>query len=141
MPVYCNGRECDPTPESMVTFMVNKTGAASVRGSVVEVSSTTDNAFQLAPTSSDEPIGAVLDDGVPDGSFCRVVTGGTAQVLVEDGVAPTRGYWVSVSDTVAGRAQMTAAPVPATHWNEVGHCLESKVSGTDVLAWCMLHFN
>lgn len=141
MPVYCNGRECDPTPESMVSFMVNKTGAASVRGTVVEPSSTTDDAFQLAPTGSDEPIGVVLDDGVPDGSFCRVVTGGKAQVLLQDGVAATRSYWVSVSDTVAGRAQMTADPVPATHWNEVGHCLENKASGTDVLAWCTLHFN
>jgi hypothetical protein len=149
MPVYCDGRPCDrgpgiagDTPEGGRTVaLINKTGAASVKGTLVRASSTANSAFEVAPTSSDEPIGVVLDDGIPDGSYCRVVIAGRAQVLLEDGVAATRGYWIESSATVAGRVTMSIEPVPATHWGEVGHCLEEQASGTDVLAWCILHFN
>ena len=144
MPVYCDGRLCGAggitSDGGRFVSLINKTGAASVKGTIVRASTTTDDAFEVAPISSDEPIGIVLDNGVPDGSYCRVVTGGKAQVLLEDGVASTHGYWVEMSATVAGRAIVAADPVPATHWSEVGHCLESKVSGTDVLMWCNVHF-
>jgi hypothetical protein len=46
---------------------------------------------------------------------------------------------VATSDT-AGRADITNAdPVPATHPQEVGHCQESKSSGTNVLARIDFH--
>jgi len=69
-------------------------------------------------------------------------------VLLQDGTASTRGYWVRTSTTTAGRADATnVAPPGGTvsaleeHLKEIGHCLETKGSGTDVLAKCILHFN
>jgi hypothetical protein len=114
---------------------------ASVRGIVVRASTADGDAFEVAPAASDEAIGVVFDDGIPDGSYCRVVIGGKAQVLLEDGAAATQGYWVECAAATAGRVTMAANPVPATHWDEIGHCLESQGAGTDVLVWCNLHFN
>ena len=69
-------------------------------------------------------------------------------MLLQDGTASTRGYWVRTSTTTAGRADATnVAPPGGTvsaleeHLKEIGHCLETKGSGTDVLAKCILHFN
>jgi hypothetical protein len=146
MATYLNGR---PYTESFgVTkdgtrydVLINKTGAPSVKGSVVRASPTTDDAFQLAPAGAVDPIGVVLDIGVPDGAHCRVATSGKAQVLLQNGVAATRAYWIETSSTTAGRASMLAAPSATTHWDELGHCLENKVAGVDVLAWAMIHFN
>lgn len=128
--------------------LTNKTGSASVKGSVVECSSTTDNAFELETADDLNPIGVVYDSGVADGDDCWVVVAGVAEVLLQDSTASTRGYWVRTSATTAGRADATNAAPPGgtvgaleTHTKEMGHCLESKTAGTDVLAKCVLHFN
>jgi len=149
MPVYCDGRPCDRgsssggmTSEGGVTIsLINKTGSASVKGTVVIASTTIDDAFDIASAGEVQPIGVVLDDGIADGSYCRVVISGRAQVLLEDAAPATRGYWVEVATATAGRATMLASPNAVTHWAELGHCLESVAGGTDVLAWCNLHFN
>ncbi len=127
--------------------LTNKTGAASVRGTIVVASTGTDNAFSAAGVDSDMPIGIVYDVGVVDGSECWVVVYGIAQVLLKDATAATRGYWVKVSDT-AGRADATTSVPPGgtvgaleEHMQEVGHCIESKTSGTNVLSQCVIHFN
>lgn len=100
-------------------------------------------AFIQAPANSDEPIGVVYEAGVADASDAWIWTSGAVcQVLLKDGTASTRGNWAYVSDT-AGRADLTNAdPIGATeHTREIGHCLESKSSGTNVLARVTLHFN
>lgn len=148
MPFFCDGRPCDRGPSfggitlegGFAVSLINKTGSASVKGSVVEASNSDANSFILSGVSSDHSIGVVLDDGVPDGDFCRVVVSGKAQVLLKDTEAATVGYWVRTADT-AGRVAMEASPNALTHWSELGHCLESQTAGTDVLAWCNLHFN
>lgn len=121
--------------------LTNKTGGNTVKGQIVIASTGTDMAFNTAPISSDAPIGVIYEAGVADASDAWVwMAGATCQVLIKDGTTSTRGYWASVSDT-AGRADITnAAPVPATHPQEIGHCLESKGSGTSVLARISLHF-
>lgn len=129
--------------EGIAVKLINKTGAASVKGTIVEASTTTDMAFQVADANSDHPIGVVLDDGVADGGLCYIVVSGVAQVLLKDSTAATRGYWVKVSDA-AGRADATVMDPPGadpTHWDEIGHCLETKTGGTDVLVYVILHFN
>ena len=44
---------------------------------------------------------------------------------------------------VAGRADATSATPPAapTHFEEIGHCLQTISGGTDVLCRVVLHFN
>jgi hypothetical protein len=124
--------------------MNNKTGANSVKGSVVSASDATDNAFKLQDNELDA-FGVVAEDGVADGSDCWVWMNGSAcQVLWEDGEDATREY-VALSSDVDGRgfdiAVPSSNPVQAQHFKEIGHTLESKGSGTDVLVLCMLHFN
>jgi hypothetical protein len=124
--------------------MTNKTGSNSVKGTVVECDPDVDNAVEIAPGDSVDPIGVMYEDGVADGSECWVVVAGRAQVLLKDGTASTREYWAKLSDT-AGRADITGAvpspPTGAEHFKEIGHCLESQSSGTDVLAYIIVHFN
>jgi hypothetical protein len=137
------------TPEGGIAIaLTNKTGSASVKGELVEASTGTDNAFEQMSADSNHPIGAVYEAGVADGSECWVVIYGRCQVLLEDGTAATRGYWVRTSENDAGRCDATnSGPAGGTigaleaHMCEIGHCLESQGSGTDVLCYIMMHFN
>ena len=131
------------TPEGGLALrLTNKTGVASVKGTIVEAHAATDNAFRVCDANSLEMFGIVYEDGIADGAECLVVVGGRVQVLLKDATASTRNFWVRVSD-VAGRADATTASPPATptHFYEIGHCIESKGADTDVLAFIILHFN
>ena len=127
--------------------LVNKTGASSVKGTIVEASTTTASAFSVVGAGGVDTIAIVYEAGIADGSsaWCWM-PGSLCQVLLQDSTAATRGYWVKVSDTVAGRADATnAAPPGGTiaaledHFSEVGQSAESKTAGTNVL--CLLHFH
>lgn len=126
----------------------NKTGAASVKGTLVDNSLTVDDAVAVASANSYDHIGVMYEDGIADGSDVWVVVLNDAYALLEDGTAATKGYWVRPSTTVAGRVDITlTAPSGGTigqldeHFREVGHCEESVTSGTDKLAKIHLHFN
>lgn len=132
----------------LATWLVNKSGAPSVRGTMVTAGGGVTRGAVPVTAGIPNPIGAVYDAGVPDGALMRVVVAGVAEVLMQDGQAPVVGYWVGTSATVNGRAYVQPAPpgggLPseiAAHNGEIGHCLESKGAGTDVLALCVLHFN
>jgi hypothetical protein len=123
--------------------LTNKTGANTVRGSVVEIydDSAIDNAVTLSEANDIHPIGVMYDDGVADGSECWVVIAGRCQILLKDGVAGVRGYWLGTSDT-AGRANCKADPASQSeHMQEIGHCMQSISSGTNVLVYGIIHFN
>lgn len=124
---------------ALYTWLKNKTGVASVKGSVVAADTSTDNAFRLTPAGSSESIGVVYDAGVADGAWCRVVYNGPVDVLLQDSTASTRSYWVKISGTVAGRADATTATPPGTtgQFLGIGQALESKTSGVGVLARIM----
>ena len=127
--------------------ITNRTGATSVKGSVLEPSDTYDSAVALSPANSFDPVYICAESGVADGSEMWVwCVGSYCQVLLQDSTTATRGYWVKVSDTQAGRADATnAAPPGGTiaaledHSSELGHTGESKTAGTNVL--CLLHFH
>lgn len=122
--------------------LTNKTGANSVKGTVVYVDPAVDNAFEINPIDGDMPIGVVYESGIADGSECWVVVSGIAEVLLVNTVASTRSYVAYSSASVAGRIDIAASvPAAATHFREIGHTLESKVGGTNVLCKCILHFN
>lgn len=121
--------------------LINKTGAASIKGTVVSTSTTTDFAFMVAVANCDECIGIVYTNGVADGDPCLIIEGFSADVLLKDATASAHGNWAGMSD-VAGRADMSGASPPAApqHFEEIGHCLETKGANTDVLAEADIHF-
>ncbi len=127
--------------------LINKTGTESIYGEIVEASTTTDLAFEQGHVNDSQPIGIVAEGGIADGLPCWIAVQGVAEVLLKDGTISTHSYWVRTSDVV-GRADATL-PVPPgggipeldQHMQEIGHCLESKSSGTAVLAKIILHFN
>jgi hypothetical protein len=147
--LYSTGSPARFTPEGgMARVYINKTGAPSVRGTIVETSDSVDNAVDIIGADEPHPIGVMEHDGIPDGSLCWVVVGGPAYVLLKDSTTATRGYWVRSSDTDAGRADATNASPPGGtvnaiegHFREIGHAMETVGSGTDVLALIHLHFN
>lgn len=124
--------------------MVNKTGVATVKGSVICPSPTTDNSFALQYDMFDS-IGVVAEAGVADASEAWVwVNGSICQVLFEDTKASTREY-VAIAAATDGRAEAipvpTVSPAAAEHFKEIGHTMESVSAGTDILVLCHLHFN
>lgn len=138
------------TPEGGIAIkLVNKTGAASAKGTLVEAHETIDKSFETLPADGDDPIGVVYENAVPDGEECWVVISGAAEALLEDGKFAGAGNWVTVSPAQAGRVDAEAAAPPGSgviaeiqeHFKEVGHCLETKSLGTSVLALCVIHFN
>lgn len=127
--------------------LINKTGAPSVKGTIVRADNTTDDAFDIAAADEIQPIGIVYEDGVADASECWVIIYGIADILLKDTTASTHGNWVYTSDA-AGRAEATLAAPPGggipeleIHMGEIGHALESIAGGADVLARVCLHFN
>ena len=129
--------------------LTNKTGAETVKGTVVAVYSATavDNAFKLAPIDSLDPIGVVYEAGVADGSAAWVVVSGIAEVLFK--AATTRGQVARTpiagdDGEAAGYAMPMAVPANPNvaaddHFREIGHILESK--DADALCKVVLHFN
>lgn len=135
------------TPEGGYAVpLINKTGAASIKGTIVTASSV-DSAFDINPANIPKPFGVVYESGKADGDVCYVVVSGIAEVLLEDGTASIAGYWSKVSDNIAGRADMSNEFPPGgtiaaleDHLSEIGHCIESKNAGVNVLAKCIIHF-
>jgi hypothetical protein len=127
------------------TRVINKTGAASVKGTIVEADKSVDNAVALAGIDDPDPCGIVYENGVPDGGFMYVVTTGIADVKY--GTAVTRGTFaripVTADSVAAGLAVAEALPTSpfATdkHFREIGHPLETIASPG--LAKTILHFN
>ncbi len=119
----------------------NKTGAASVKGTVVKASAAVDNSVDIEEVGGKEPIGFIYNNGIADGDDVWVVTDGKAQGLMEDSSSCVRGDWMGTSDSTAGRLQCTTEP-PATvlHDQECGHSVQSVTGGTDVLVLLDIHF-
>ena len=125
--------------------LVNRTGASSVKGTLVSCSTSADREV-IKQANEYDTIGVVQEGGVAEGSEMWVwMIGSVCQVLLKDTVASVRGDILIAADT-DGRAGDVANPgsgLPATdtHFKECGHFIESKTGGTDVLALAMLHFN
>ena len=125
--------------------LINKTGAASVKGYCVTPGSA-DNSVILVPINEPNCIGVFLESGIADGAEAWVVISGIADVYFWN--APTRGYLARTgltADTgeISGQALSEAVPTSPfnvdKHFCEIGHVLETT-SGAG-LAKCVLHFN
>ena len=127
-------------------LLYNHSGHTSVRGEVLRTSMSYDFSVTTNIIAGVTPIGVMGSAGVADGGLVWVTFNGRAQVLLEDGQASTRSYWIGPSATVNGRAVTAAAePTQPTfstveHDQEIGHCIETVSSGTDKLFWAMIHF-
>jgi hypothetical protein len=127
----------------------NRSGAASVKGTLITASDTNDNAWDILTANIPKPDGVVYEGGVANGSECWCWDDGSiAQCLLEDSSPCTHGYWAKVSDTQDGRVDASNASPPGgtivaieDHLSEVGHCQQSQTAGTDKLALMKLHFN
>lgn len=137
------------TPEGGYAIaLYNKTGSVSVKGTPVTAISTFDEAVELLSAAALDGIGVVYNSGVADGDLVWVVVSGIAEYLLEDGTGSTSGNWIVPSQTVAGRADATALAPPGEgvvehqfHFSEIGHSIQTVVSGTDVLCKAVIHFN
>lgn len=133
------------TPEGGIAVqLVNKTGAASVAGSLVKAGTGVDESFVLAATTSYDHCGVVYESGIADGSACWVVVAGIAEVLVDDSQAVARGDLILSSTTTAGRVDVSAAIPPvsdADHFREVGHAITAVSAGTNAKFKLLLHWN
>jgi hypothetical protein len=125
--------------------LTNNTGALTVKGTIVIADTTSPLSFILCPANGFQPIGAVYEAGIPNGASCLVVVGGIAEVLLANGTGSTFGNWVRTSIPAAGRVDATGAGggpgFVAQHFAEVGHCLETKTPGTNVLCKIAMHLN
>lgn len=145
-PLFKLNEKVAVTPDGgLAILMINKTGAASIKGYVVEPDSVVDGAVDLVSDGDIDPIGVIYNAGVADGSQVWVVVSGIAHVYY--GTAVTRATFSRVAisgDSVAsGQAVNEALPTPpfATdkHFQEIGHPIESI--GSPGLALTVLHFN
>ena len=125
------------TPEGgYAVKLTNKTGAASVKGSIVSLSTGTDNAFALAAIDASGVVGVVYEAGIADGAECWVVVKGIAETLFTNNI--THGMYARApiatdTDPVAGLA--VGAAIPAGTFNtdaylaRFGFVMESKAAG------------
>jgi hypothetical protein len=119
------------TPEGgYAVKLTNKTGADSIKGTLVTASPTINSAFSVLPGLNPKILGVVYDDGVADGDECFVVVGGIAEVLLADGEASTNGHY-ALANGVAGRVRTSATLLAASAI--VGLSLEYRTPGTDQL--------
>jgi hypothetical protein len=112
------------------------------KGTAVHLSETVNYGVE-AQVDEFDCVGFVYEDSLA-GAECWVVVAGIGEALLLDGTTATKGWWTKASAT-DGRVEVTTAPgsvgaaAAATHFREVGHCLETKGAGTDVLVKLLIH--
>jgi uncharacterized protein (TIGR02145 family) len=114
-------------------LLTNKTGAASIKGTVVKMHTDIDNAVIIAPTNDRTVSGIIYESGVQDGDEVWICTSGKTKVLINDGEACVRGQWAILGTN----GRVTSVPNPAIYfWYSglIGIFTESKEIGTNVLA-------
>jgi trimeric autotransporter adhesin len=123
----------------MAILLTNKSGGTLLKGTLVQAAATADLSFVASAADSEYPIGVLAAD-CANNTQGWVVVSGIAEVLIKDGTSAAAGNWCGSSD-VAGRAYMTTSGAPGSnHDKEIGHCLQTVTSGTNVLAKAVLHF-
>jgi len=135
------------TPEGgYAVLLTNRTGAASVKGTIISTSPDYDNAVRLCPVDSPAPVGIIYETGIADGSNVWVVVSGIAEVLFVNNVERNWLARMSRSDDTTSEAgkgwgEILPSPPFATdkHFMEFGHILETKTAGS--LTKCLIHFN
>ena len=127
------------TPEGgLAIALTNKTGGASVQGQVVDLDTANNNAVTTTPINAVNPIGVIYNAGIADAAEVWVVVSGIADILIDAG-GSTAGDWLGASATAGSAVASNSPPAAPTHFEEMGHCLETRVGAG--LAKGVLHFN
>ena len=116
-------------------WLMNKTGAASVKGEVLAPSSTTADAVDQTAANSFSAIGITYESGIPDGDYMWVVDGGRCQVKMDAGGAALSDRLIT--SATAGRADVNNTPAAADHFKEIGHTIGTAAA--NALVWAMIH--
>jgi len=119
--------------------LTNKTGAASIKGTIVGVDSAAGNAFDLTAIDANYNLGVVYESGVDDGAECWVVVIGIAEVLMKNDATLGQQCRIPLNtDTgeVAGYAMADAQAATASVY-KIGDILETKTA--DTLCKVLLH--
>lgn len=126
--------------------LINKTGAASIKGYCVTPGSSVNSSVVLVAIGVPNCIGVFLESGIADGAEAWVVISGIAEVYFWG--STTRGHLARTglaADTgeISGQALSEAIPTSPfsddKHFCEIGHVLESRTGAG--LAKVNLHFN
>lgn len=148
MPVGAFGDKISFTSEGGLCIqLINKTGAPSVKGEVVEPSDSVAGAVKKIVVDKPDPIGVFYESGVADGSLAWIVVAGIAEVYFIGNTTLghfARGFLTADGGSyVTGQALSEALPgspfADDKHFYEIGHVIESRVGAG--LAKCVLHFN
>lgn len=131
---------CKITAEGgLAVKLTNKTGAASIKGTIVGVDSAAGNAFDLTAIDANYNLGVVYESGVADGAECWVVVIGIAEVLMKNDATLGQQCRIPLNtDTgeVAGYAMADAQAATASVY-KIGDILETKTA--DTLCKVLLH--
>lgn len=130
----------------MLVKLINKTGEASVIGTVVQADSTVNKGCSKIVKDVPTPIGVIHEEGIPDGQPVWVCIWGVCDVLYTNAAVRgqfARGFLTSDGASyVAGKALCEAAPTSPfasdKHFYEIGHVLETTAGAG--LASTVLHF-
>jgi hypothetical protein len=133
-PVVYNGTFWLPSGH---VVLQNRTGAASVAGTAVQLSASYDFAVELPNIAeSDTDIcGIMVSDGVANGSDVVIDALGSyfSQVLVVAGDEVASGYYM------AGRSDGLFISRGSARLGSVGRALETKTSASNFLVWVLTH--
>jgi len=80
------------TEGGLAVKMLNKTGVASVKGTVVQLSTSIERSVEISPADEEEAMGIIYDNGIADGEFVWIVIQGIVDILIEDGQTATVGF-------------------------------------------------
>lgn len=126
------------TEGGFAVLLTNNTGGASIKGQVLEPSTTVDNAVETAAINAVDPMGVFYESGVADGDEAWVVISGLVDILIDAG-GSTRGDWLGTGATGGSAVSSNSPPAAPTHFQEIGHSLETRVGAG--LARAVFHFN
>jgi hypothetical protein len=136
--------------------LINGTGKASVRGWAVTPHTSSGTGYYMQCSSGFDVIGFVYD-AVPANESGWVVTNGIADVMIGGGACragdivmgwtgslAVDGFRVGVC-SASYTAQLATGPgttgIHDLHFREVGHVLETHVSGSNYTVQVAIHFN
>ena len=120
----------------LAVWLVNKTGAASVKGEVLRNSTGTADAVDQAGANSVSAVGVTYTSGIADGTGMWVVVSGRAEVLSDTG-----GFtWHDrlITSVTAGSVLVSNTPAAAAHFQEIGHA--SSTAAASGLGMATIHF-
>jgi hypothetical protein len=106
--VNLQGSVKDTVDGGKAVKLINKTGAASIKGTIVSVSATTAFGVTETPVAATTNIGVIAESGIADGAEVWVTTEGKALVAFHDNIGVMGNY---VRAPIAADAAVAVAEV------------------------------